>query len=108
MLPGQEIHLDHADRGGPHDYRGYSHKRCNLAASNQGGPLKDFLNVVRTAPVPTTVHLPKDPGPHPDWYACDPSYPCYCQDVALRFGSWPSQCWNHPRGGLIAVVGSAG
>jgi hypothetical protein len=63
MLPGQEIHLDHADGGGPADYRGWSHAYCNVAAGNRmrgrvnGTPVTNGLSV--TGPV-----IP--PGPNPD------------------------------------------
>jgi hypothetical protein len=32
IAPGEQWHLDHADNGNPHDYRGVSHAYCNTTA----------------------------------------------------------------------------
>src|SRR6266487_4561665 len=40
---GQEIQLDHLDGGGPGDYRGWAHRRCNLSAGGRKG------NVIKAA-----------------------------------------------------------
>jgi hypothetical protein len=34
MERGQELHLDHRDGGGPHEYLGWSHAACNLRAAS--------------------------------------------------------------------------
>lgn len=35
MERGQELHLDHRDGGGPSDYIGFSHAKCNLSAASR-------------------------------------------------------------------------
>lgn len=32
ILDGQEVSPDHVDGGGPHDYRGWAHRHCNVSA----------------------------------------------------------------------------
>lgn len=83
---GQELHLDHADGGGPGDYRGFSHASCNVGAGNRhrnGRPVKP-------ARQPEQVVLPRP----------DPSIrhgrDCACGGAVCYPGPgvfWTSRCW---------------
>jgi hypothetical protein len=55
MEAGDEVHLDHVDGGGPNDYRGLSHKRCNLAAA---AAVRDRRTPARVEPVPPRRRQP--------------------------------------------------
>lgn len=85
MLPGQELHLDHLDGGGPNDYLGFSHSKCNEAA---GGRLASARRRGEAAAARVTPH---DPGPEPEGLVHRPD--CACADKALAFGRWPTECW---------------
>lgn len=37
ILEGQAVSPDHVDGGGPHDYRGWAHQRCNVSAGASYG-----------------------------------------------------------------------
>ena len=53
-MEGQEIHLDHADGGGPDDYNGWAHAHCNTSAgAARGNQLRGRRNgaVARPAPL---------------------------------------------------------
>jgi hypothetical protein len=89
MLPGQELHLDHADGGGPVDYLGWSHAYCNTTAPHRtngqrapGGPSAVRPEVVVIPPVyePGSIrHRPE----------------CVCGgSVVYEPGEWwTSRCW---------------
>ena len=84
MRPGQELHLDHQDGGGPSDYLGFSHAACNLAAGGRlagrpapSGPVAVLTRTVPLAPHHEIVHKPG----------------CRCADQARDWGAWPSRCW---------------
>ena len=90
---GQELHLDHADGGGPGDYRGWSHAACNIAAGNRHrhGRAVKAAQLAVSQPVATRPGPPYDPGPrrqdveHKSW--------CQCERMAVSLGAWPSRCW---------------
>jgi hypothetical protein len=92
MLPGQEIHLDHLDGGGPGDYRGWAHAHCNTSAgASKGNRMRGQLNgraagLARAAPLA---------GPDP---APDIRHPpeCTCRGTVTYPGPggfWTSRCW---------------
>jgi hypothetical protein len=93
MRPGQELHLDHVDGGAPDEYLGFSHASCNSSA---GAQLGHWLRAFAESPVPSMtagvrLRMPRDPGPRPAGITHRDG--CDCQDVAHRFGCWPTQCW---------------
>jgi hypothetical protein len=75
MVPPQEIHLDHVDGGGPADYRGWSHSRCNVSAGNRN---RQRVNG-SSYPAPVTP-----PGRNPD---IPHSPDCRCGTMQT------SRCW---------------
>jgi hypothetical protein len=85
MLPGQDIHLDHADGGGPADYRGWAHAHCNTSAgASKGNRMRGSLNGrLPPARVPVVaVRPPKGPNPNIEHRA-----DCQCREL------WTSRCW---------------
>lgn len=93
MERGQELHLDHRDGGGPHDYLGWSHARCNLAAASRqrdilAGRRALAAGTEQAAVSPRRSH---DPGPpRPDVVHAEG---CRCRETAACMGVWPSRCW---------------
>ncbi len=85
LVPGQEIHLDHADGGGPADYRGWSHAHCNTSAAASKGR-------VNGTPARAAAAGPARPsGPLPR-HAAD----CACGGAVTwpgPRGFWTSRCW---------------
>jgi hypothetical protein len=106
MLRGQELHLDHADGGGPADYRGWAHAHCNeSAAATRGNRMRGQngrpVIPVTPAVVPGAVYgaqvraeaaasgreLPAFPRHSPD---------CLCGGSVVWPGPgrmWTSRCW---------------
>jgi hypothetical protein len=96
MLPGQELHLDHLDGGGPGDYRGWAHAHCNTSAGASKG------NRMRANGRPVTAGItpagpppppPVPPGPDP---SIRHSPDCSCGGTVFYPGPdklWTSRCW---------------
>jgi hypothetical protein len=88
MVPGQEIHLDHLDGGGPADYRGWSHSSCNESAgAAKGNRMRGNLNGRIPAPKPAVVLRP---WPEPGSLSHSPE--CSCGGTVT--GPWPGIQWN--------------
>lgn len=99
MLPGQELHLDHLDGGGPADYRGWAHAHCNeSAAATRGNRMRGRVNGRPMArpvppPVPRVVAAPLPPGPDP---SIRHGPDCRCGGALYYPGPgkwWTSRCW---------------
>jgi hypothetical protein len=95
LLEGQEVHLDHADGGGPDDYRGWSHASCNEAAGartanrNRGMARHPERYAVPAGAREERAYVPP-PGSLPGF----PHGPgCRCGESYGQFGVWPSRCW---------------
>ncbi len=83
LVPGQEIHLDHLDGGGPADYRGWAHAHCNTSAGAAKGNRQRVNGTpAANAPAVTAVAIrhPAD---------------CRCGGSAARQPGrfWTSRCW---------------
>jgi hypothetical protein len=93
LVPGQEIHLDHLDGGGPADYRGWAHASCNMSAgAAKGNRMRGQLAPggmaaarVVSAPVPP-VYEPGSIRHRPD---------CACGGRVTWWPGewWTSRCW---------------
>jgi hypothetical protein len=92
MERGQELHLDHRDGGGPHEYLGWSHAACNLRAASVQRDLRAAARVASAAPQPT-ARKPPDPGPPRPGVVHEAPGRCHCEERAQAMGVWPSQCW---------------
>jgi hypothetical protein len=87
MLESDELHLDHVDGGGPNEYRGLSHARCNLT----GAARRRSAAAAARREIAAAMPRRRDPGPmrtdieHFEW--------CECAARAQQFGAWPGRCW---------------
>lgn len=90
---GDDVHLDHVDGGGPNQYLGLSHAKCNLAGASRQ---RDLLAGGRAlaagreqaAVAPRRSH---DPGPPREGVVHAEG--CRCRETAASMGVWPSRCW---------------
>jgi hypothetical protein len=97
LLPGQPVHLDHADGGGPSDYLGWSHAWCNTAAGARKGNRMRAWPGSRQPPRARVTTRPQagppyDPGPRRTDVAHGAG--CECERMAAELGAWPSRCWG--------------
>jgi hypothetical protein len=99
MLPGQELHLDHLDGGGPGDYRGWAHAHCNMSAgASKANRMRGAVNgrpMAWSPPavVPLAVAPPLPAGPDP---SIRHSVDCSCGGAVFYPGPgswWTSRCW---------------
>ena len=97
MLPGTEIHLDHADGGGPADYAGWSHASCNESAGAKlGNAMRGQVNGQR-APggpaaaraVPVVIPPAYEPGSIRHQATCT----CGGAVTWAPDAWWTSRCW---------------
>ena len=97
MLPGEELHLDHLDGGGPADYAGWSHASCNMSSgAAKGNRMRGQVNGQRAPGGPSAVSttpVPARPVPEPGSIRHDPY--CRCGGrVTWQPGQWyTSRCW---------------
>lgn len=86
MEEGDEVHLDHRDGGGPNDYLGLSHAKCNLAGAARkraAAAQRDERRNGRLDPGPPRTDVVHDETPGR----------CHCEERAHSLGAWPSRCW---------------
>ncbi len=97
LVPGQEIHLDHLDGGGPADYRGWAHAHCNTSAgASKGNRMRGQVNGQRAPGGPSAaraVPLVIPPSPEPGSIRHAPDCACGGNVVWQPGEWWTSRCW---------------
>jgi hypothetical protein len=94
MLEDDEVHLDHVDGGGPNDYRGLSHAKCNMAGAARSRAVaagRPRLAAGKEQPVAKAGRY--DPGPPREGIVHEPPGRCHCEERAWTMGVWPSRCF---------------